>query len=81
MDAPAGMAERAYVALSLAFVPPMYLMVIGLLWTPFAALICLAVARAKRLEGEGAKSWDKTAEKRWEEKDRRDAQGCALGCG
>ena len=53
MDALADMAARAYVALMLAFVPPMYLMVIGLLWTPFAALICLAIARVRRLEGEG----------------------------
>ena len=53
VDALADMAARAYVALLLAFVPPMYLMVIGLLWTPFAALICLAIARARRLEGEG----------------------------
>ena len=50
MDALADIAARA---LLIAFVPPMYLMVIGLLWTPFAALICLAVARVRRLEGEG----------------------------
>ena len=53
VDALADIAARAYVALLLAFVPPMYLMVIGLLWTPFAALICLAIARVRRLEGEG----------------------------
>lgn len=28
-------------------------MFIGLLWTPFAALTCLAIARVRRLEGEG----------------------------
>jgi len=50
MDALADMAARA---LLIAFVPPMYLMVIGLLWTPFAALICLAVAHVRRLDGEG----------------------------
>ena len=44
------MAARAFGWLMLALAIPMYA---GLLWTPFAALICLAVARARRLEGGG----------------------------
>ena len=50
VEAPAGMAERTFGWLMLALAIPMYA---GLLWTPFAALICLAVARARRLEGGG----------------------------
>ena len=30
-----------------------WLIIVGALWTPFAALICLAVARVKRIDGEG----------------------------
>ena len=30
-----------------------WLIIVGALWTPFAALICLAVARVRRLDGDG----------------------------
>lgn len=39
-----------YLALAGAFIG---LIIVGLLWSPFAALICLAVARVRRLDGDG----------------------------
>lgn len=50
MESPADIGAIAFAALGGALVASM---VIGLLWTPFAALTCLAIARVRRLEGEG----------------------------